>query len=158
MIADGIETRPEKKFVHNESANEKTNNAAIKRRWLDGRRRNRATEYLSALMSWGWLLDRAERQIGKGAPFPDELVVELENAKTLAVKTYAGVLVVANKGTRREIEYGFYDHLEVHNDYAILGKLNETNYEKLDEAQDWVRRRARDELGIHSIADSDPSL
>jgi hypothetical protein len=115
------------------------------------------TEFLSTLMTWGWLLDRAGDQLEEGVPIPSELVVDLENAKILAVKAYAGLLVVADKEARREIEYGFYDHMEVHGDYVISGKSDEANYHKLNEAQDWVRRRARHELGIYSIADPDPS-
>lgn len=115
------------------------------------------TEFLSALMTWGWLLDRAGELLDHGTSLPGDTVAELENAKAYAVKTYASVLVVADEHARTEIEYGFFDHLDIHSKYVRFGKLNETDYLELNEAQDWVRRRARDELGIQSIADPDPS-
>ncbi|WP_329049991.1 hypothetical protein OG738_44060 [Amycolatopsis sp. NBC_01488] len=80
----------------------------------------------------------------------------MDNTKEDAIRAYASVLVVADGDARIEVEYGFFDHLEVHGSYTKFAKFDEENFMKLHETQSWVRRRARDELGIQSITDPDP--
>lgn len=119
-------------------------------------KRETYSRYLATLMTWGWLLDKAEDLLRDGQPLSPGLVEDLENAKEDAIRAYAGVLVVADGEARIEIEYGFFDHMDVHSSYTRFAKYDEENFEKLHEAQSWVRRRARDELGIQPITDPDP--
>jgi len=117
---------------------------------------HRLAHRLGALMSWSWLLDKVEDLLRDGESLSRDVIEDLENAKDDAIRAYASVLVVADGDARTEIEYGFFDHLDIRSSYTKFAKYNEKNFMKVREAQSRVRRRARDELGIQPITDPDP--
>lgn len=106
------------------------------------------TDFLAALTAWGWLLDRARKLVECSTPLPEDLVAELEKAKTLAANAFAGVSIVVDADGTETIDKGFLSHMDVHHELVTLSKFREKTFRRMEDDIDWVRRQARDELGI----------